>query len=83
MLDVGGGDVVNVLAGGEVMPVVLGVGEMELKPTRSLRLAPWEPETGLGAASGVGEAIELVEFGGNERPGIAGFEVVELLGVAD
>ena len=43
VLDVGGGGDVNVLSGGEVM---LGVGEMELKPTRSLRLVPWEPETG-------------------------------------
>lgn len=62
-LDVAGGEVVNVLGGGEAMPVVLGAGEMELKPTRSLRLAPWEPETGLGAASGLGEAIEVVELG--------------------
>ena len=41
------------LAGGgaDFVLLMLGVGEMELKPTRSLRLAPWEAETGLGAAS--------------------------------
>lgn len=71
-LDDSDGVDVNVLAGGELMPVMLGVGEIELKPTRSLRLAPWEPETGLGAASWAVEMFEVSGLGGRESPGMEG-----------
>lgn len=73
-LDDGGGGDVNVFAAGEMMPVVLGVGEMELKPTRSLRLAPWEPDTGLGAAI---EVFVVVGLAGSDSPGIDGLLVVD------
>lgn len=61
------------LAGGDIMPETLGAGEMELNPTRSLRLAPCEPETGLGAAIWAVELlVEVAGLGGRERAGIEG-----------
>lgn len=83
-LDDGGGEAVNVLAGGEMMPEALGAGEMELNPTRSLRLAPCEPETGLGAAIWAVELLfKVAGLGGRESPGIEGLVADWLLGVAD
>lgn len=79
----GGGEVVNVLAGGETMPAELGIGEIELKPTRSLRLAPCVAETGFGAASWVAAIDGAFEGGGSERPGMDGLLALEMLGVAD
>lgn len=46
------------------MLLVLGVGEMELKLTRSLRLAPWKADTGLGAANCVADDVDVVDSGG-------------------
>ena len=40
----------KVLPGVEVRVGLLGAEEMEEKPTRSLSVAPWLAETGLGAA---------------------------------
>lgn len=72
-LDDGGGEAVNVLAGGEMTPEALGAGEMELNPTRSLRLAPCEPETGLGWAIWAMELLfKVAGLGGRESPGIEG-----------
>lgn len=68
-------------AGGEaILLIVLGVGEMELKPTRSPRLFPCEGATGLGAANWVLDAVVLVDSG---RPGIDGLEGAAVVGVAD
>ena len=45
-------------------------------------LAPWEAETGLGAANWVLDAIEAEDDGGS-IPGIEGFEDTWVVGVAD
>ncbi len=66
----------------ELMVLVLGAGEMEEKPTRSFRLAPWMPDTGLGAAYWVVELVVEVAVGGG-RPWIEGFEGGCVTGVAD
>ena len=67
--------------GGETtLPVALDVGDMELKPTRSLRLLLCEGATGLGAANWVLDAVVLVDSG---RLGIDGFEGATVVGVAD
>ena len=50
--------------------VALGAGDIELKPARSLRLAPWEGATGFGAAYCV-PVVVLVVMGGG-RLGIEG-----------
>lgn len=73
------------LAGGDMIPVVFGAGETELKPTRSLRLAPWELEIGFGAANWVAEVDDGVGLGGRGRPRPDGFDVVCVcgFGVAD
>lgn len=61
-----------------------GAGEMDEKPTRSLRLAPWRPETGLGAAKWVALVVveAVVELGGC-RPWREGLEEGCVVGVAD
>ena len=41
-----------------------GVGETELKLTRSLRLAPWKADIGLGAANCVADDVDVVDSGG-------------------
>lgn len=60
----------NELWGKEATPLVVGAGEMELKLTRSLMLAPWKPETGFGAANWVFEVAES----GRGKFGIDGFD---------
>ena len=68
-------------AGGEAtLLMTLGAGEMELKPTRSLRLLPCEGGTGLGAANWVFDAVVLADSG---RAGIDGLEEAVVVGVAD
>ena len=68
-------------AGGEaILLIALGAGEMELKPTRSLRLLPCGGATGLGAASWMLDAVFLADSG---RPGIDGLEGAAVVGVAD
>ena len=65
------------------MPLVaLGAGEMELKPTRSLRLFPCEGATGLGAANRVLDVVLLLDMGSG-KPGIEGFAGAVVVGVAD
>ena len=67
--------------GGEaILLIALGAGDMELKPTRSLRLLPCEGATGLGAANWVLDAVVLVDSG---KPGIDGLEGAVVIGVAD
>lgn len=61
---------------------LLGAGEMDEKPTRSLRLAPWRPETGFGAANWVVVVVVKVPVGGG-RPWTEGLEEVCVVGVAD
>ena len=72
-----------VLADGETMPTELGAGEIELKPTRSLRFAPWEADTGLGAASCVADADEVAGKVGRFRPIVGVLELLWVFGVAD
>lgn len=60
--------------------IALGTGEIELKPTRSLRLLLCEGATGLGAANWVLGAVVLVASG---RPGIDGCEAGAVVVVAD
>ena len=66
------------------MLFMLGAGEMELKPTRSFRLAPWEAEIGLGVAYWVLGARGVEDIGVG-RPGIEDLEEAEgwVVGVAD
>lgn len=77
----------TVLGGGAAKPLgwgeaMLGVGEREEKPTREVRLGPWEAETGLGAANwGVDRGVTVFVRGAS--PGIEGLEKVFLVGVAD
>ena len=70
--------------GADLVLLILGAGEMELKPTRSLRLALWDAEVGFGAAYWVLDANGVAEIGVG-RPGIVVFEGAEVcvLGVAD
>lgn len=42
----------------------LGAGDIDAKPTSSFRLAPRDPDTGVGAANWVAEEVEDVEVGG-------------------
>ena len=55
------------LPGVEVSAGLLGAGEMEEKPTRSLRVAPWVAETGMGAAYCVLEVRDDVDGGRADR----------------
>ena len=64
------------------MLLALGVGETELKLTRSLRLAPWKAETGLGAANCVADVVDVVASGGGKAC-IDGFMEDCGAGVAD
>ena len=72
----------KVFVGVEVMVRLLGAGEMEEKPTRSLRLAPWVAETGLGAANWVPNVMDGVDDDGG-IPGIEGLDETCVAGVAD
>ena len=76
------GDVI-VLEDGEVVLGKLGAGEMELKPTKSFRLAPWEADTGLGAAICVLGPVGDSGADGRDNPGIDGFDTFCGSGVAD
>jgi len=71
-------------SGADFVLLMLGAGEMELKPTRSLKLAPWDAGTGLGAAYWVLCARDVADSGGG-RFEIEGFEGAEdcVVGVAD
>ena len=60
--------------------IALGVSEMGLTLTRSLRLLPCEGATGLGAANWVLDAVVLVASG---IPGIDGLEEAAVVGAAD
>lgn len=60
--------------------IALGVGEIGLTATRSLRLLPCEGAAGLGAANWVLDAVALVASG---IPGIDGLEEAAVVGVAD
>ena len=71
----------NVLPGAEVKVEgvdvwvgLLGAGEMEEKPTRPLRLAPWAADIGLGAANCVLDVMDEVEVGSGR---LASEEVME------
>lgn len=59
----------NELDGGgeDKVPAMLGVGEIELKPTNSLRLVPWNADPGLGAANLAVDDAEMVDSGGGGK----------------